>query len=82
MKGKVKQNVGIRLLLDKYRNLFQVPENLNHYSGADYKTAERSFLKYALSEMSICDIQGIIKANQRQFDETVAELKTRALSKS
>ena len=41
---------GIKLLLQKYRNIFQIPENLNHYSEADYKIAERKFLKYALGE--------------------------------
>jgi hypothetical protein len=28
--------------------MFQIPENLNHYSKKDYKIAERKFLKYTL----------------------------------
>ena len=46
---------GIKLLLRKYRNIFQIPENLNHYSDADYKIAERKFLKYALGETKVDD---------------------------
>jgi len=41
---------GIKRLLKKYRAIFQIPENLNHYSQGDYKLAERKFLKYALGE--------------------------------
>jgi len=45
-----KDNIGIKRLLKKYRDLFRVPENLNYYSKADYKIAEKKFLKYALLE--------------------------------
>ncbi|MBU0986043.1 MAG: hypothetical protein KKH68_02225 [Proteobacteria bacterium] len=46
---KTKGNVGIRLLLNKYRRKFRIPENLNYYSESDYQIAERKFLKYALA---------------------------------
>ena len=39
---------GIQLLLEKYRELFRTPENLNHYLDIDFRRAERKFLKYAL----------------------------------
>jgi len=48
MKKDAKGNTGIQLLLKKYRNTFRIPENLRYYSEADYKIAERKFLKYAL----------------------------------
>jgi hypothetical protein len=35
--------------------MFQISENLNHYSEADYKTAERKFLKYALGQTKVVD---------------------------
>jgi len=45
-----KKDNGIQCLLSKYRKMFQIPENLNHYSKKDYKIAERKFLKYTLKE--------------------------------
>jgi hypothetical protein len=41
------------LLLKKYRTLFRIPENQNHYSGEDYRNAERMFLKHALEQRRI-----------------------------
>jgi hypothetical protein len=43
-----KQNAGIKSLVKKYRAIFEIPENLNYYSEADYKRAEKKFLKYAM----------------------------------
>ena len=43
-----RQNAGIKSLVRKYRSIFEIPENLNHYSKEDYKIAEKKFLKYAL----------------------------------
>lgn len=43
------QNSGIKLLVEKYRKEFCITENLDHYSEENYKTAERKFLKFALS---------------------------------
>ena len=53
MKGDLKQNPGISLLLKRYKKVFQIPENLNYYSEQDYKVAERMFMKYALTGHSI-----------------------------
>ena len=44
------QNAGIKSLVKKYRTMFEIPENLNHYSKEDYKIAEKKFLKYAILE--------------------------------
>jgi hypothetical protein len=44
---------GIQLLLEKYRELFRTPENLNHYLDTDLRRAERKFLKYVLEQRSI-----------------------------
>lgn len=46
-------NIGIRMLLKKYRTMFRIPENENHYSGKDYRKAERKFLKYVLEQRSL-----------------------------
>jgi hypothetical protein len=48
-----KQNAGIKSLVKKYRAMFEIPENLNHYSEADYKVAEKKFLKYAMLENKV-----------------------------
>ncbi len=52
MKNRKKKS-GIILLLKKYRTLFRIPENQNHYSGEDYRKAERMFLKHALEQRRI-----------------------------
>ena len=48
-----KKKSGIYLLLKKYRAMFRIPENQNHYSGEDYRKAERMFLKHALEQRRI-----------------------------
>jgi hypothetical protein len=40
---------GIELLVEKCRDDFRRPENVNHYQHDDYKEAERKFVKYCLS---------------------------------
>ena len=50
MKRNLREDTGIKLLLKKYRALFQIQENLNYYSRADFKIAEKKFLKFALME--------------------------------
>ena len=42
------KNCGLKLLVQKHRKEFQIPENLNFYSEKNYKIAERKYLKYAL----------------------------------
>jgi hypothetical protein len=42
------KNCGLKLLVEKYRKEFQIPENLNFYSEKNYKIAERKYLKYTL----------------------------------
>ena len=39
---------GIQQLLTRYRDMFRIPENQNHYSEEDLRAAERKFLKFAL----------------------------------
>ena len=53
MKDNRSQNTGIRLLLERYRTAFRIPENLEHYSEEDYKKAERRYLKYAIEHGAI-----------------------------
>ena len=50
---KRKKKSGIYLLLKKYKAMFRIPENKNHYSGEDYRNAERMFLKHALEQRRI-----------------------------
>lgn len=52
MKHRRKKS-GTHLLLKKYRTLFRIPENQNHYSEEDYRKAERMFLKHALEQRRI-----------------------------
>jgi hypothetical protein len=40
-----KKNEGIKRLVQKGREAFHISENLNHYSEADYKIAEKKYIK-------------------------------------
>ncbi len=44
------KNAGIQLLLDKYKKIFRISENVQYYSKKDYEVAEKKFIKYALSK--------------------------------
>jgi len=48
MKKNVNENPGVTRLLNEYKKIFRIPENLNFYSEEDYHQAERKFLKHAL----------------------------------
>jgi hypothetical protein len=48
-----RKKTGIHLLLKRYRKIFRIPENLNHYSKKDYEIAERKFIKYVLMEHTV-----------------------------
>jgi|WetSurMetagenome_2_1015567.scaffolds.fasta_scaffold09021_4 hypothetical protein len=48
MKNNCGENRGIELLLQRFRKIFRVPENLNHYSKEDYLVAEKKFIKYSI----------------------------------
>jgi hypothetical protein len=50
---KPKVPSGIEQLVDKYRTIFHVPENLKYYSKDDFIIAEKKFIKYALMEGKI-----------------------------
>jgi len=49
MKIDFAEKTGMQLLVNRYRKMFRIPENLNHYSEDNFKIAERKFLKYAIS---------------------------------
>jgi len=50
MEKHEKKNNAFEILIAKYRKIFRIPENINHYSHKDLKIAERKFIKYALIE--------------------------------
>jgi hypothetical protein len=39
---------GLEVMVEKYKKMFRIPENVNYYSEEDYRLAERKFLKYLL----------------------------------
>ena len=42
-------NQGIRLLVQKCRNEFRRPENIDYYAENDFKAAEKKFVKFCLT---------------------------------
>jgi len=44
---------GLQELRKRYRTIFRIPENVNHYSDEDYRLAEREFLKYLLEQRKL-----------------------------
>ena len=53
MENRSKTNIGIKNLRRMYREIFRVPENLNHYSKDDYENAEKLFIKHALLKREV-----------------------------
>jgi hypothetical protein len=53
MKNSSGENTGIQLLLQRYKKMFRIPENLNHYSKPDYEIAEKKFLKHSLKSSCV-----------------------------
>lgn len=48
-KSTGRQN-GIETLLSRHKQSFRIPENLNHYSEADFREAEKKYLKLCITE--------------------------------
>ena len=44
------QRPGIDRIVDKYRQQFRVPENIEHYSERDFHQAERQYLRFCLTQ--------------------------------
>jgi hypothetical protein len=49
MSNNPKKDKEIRLLIQKCRNEFRRPENINFYSENDLKEAEKKFVKFSLT---------------------------------
>ena len=45
MRDERQKNNGIAKLHEKCRRTFRIPENLDHYAPADFKKAERAFIR-------------------------------------
>ena len=41
---------GLRVMVEKYKSMFRIPENVDYYSEEDYRLAERKFLKYLMEQ--------------------------------
>jgi hypothetical protein len=44
---------GLKSLVAMYRKAFHLPENLNHYTEQDFKSAERQFIKFMLQNREL-----------------------------
>jgi hypothetical protein len=53
MKPCGKENIGLELMLKRYKKLFRIPENVNHYSKPDFLLAEKKFIKYSLARIGV-----------------------------
>jgi hypothetical protein len=40
----------MRRIVKNIRKQFRIPENLNHYTEADFQEAEKKYLKFCLQE--------------------------------
>jgi hypothetical protein len=49
MDKKPLQPTGAKRLVNKFKNNFRIPENINHYSKEDYQQAEKKYLKFCLT---------------------------------
>ena len=48
MKTNMHATAGIQQIVNRYKALFRIPENLNFYAPEDLMNAERKFLKFAI----------------------------------
>ena len=48
MKNNMHDTAGIQRIVNRYKALFRIPENLNFYAPEDLLNAERKFLKFAI----------------------------------
>ena len=46
---------GIRLLIQKCRNEFRRPENIDYYTENDFKEAEKKYVKFCLTGNPNCN---------------------------
>jgi hypothetical protein len=53
MKPCGKNNIGLELLLKRYKKIFRTAENVNHYSKPDYLIAEKKFIKYSFARNGV-----------------------------
>lgn len=44
---------GLQNLVVYYQKLFDIQENVDHYSPSDYQNAKRSFIKYLLKKRAL-----------------------------
>jgi hypothetical protein len=49
MSNTPKNPLGIELLVEKFRQDFRQPENIDYYEESDYKEAERKYIKFCLN---------------------------------
>ena len=54
---------GLERLLDRFRNAFRIPENLNHYSKKDFQKAEKKYIKYCIN-YGMCGVP--LQSNQHR----------------
>ena len=47
-----KKNKGLKLLINRFTNQFEVEENINYYLFKDFVRARRKYLKYMLEGSS------------------------------
>jgi len=59
MKSNMNDPAGIQRIVNRYKALFRVPENLNFYSSEDLLRAERKFLKYAIMNGGVDSLQAV-----------------------
>jgi hypothetical protein len=48
MEIKGRKGSGVKLLKERYRKNFRIPENIDHYSKEDFKKAEKKYVKLCL----------------------------------
>ncbi len=55
MQDNTGENIGIKLLIQQYKQKFETEENINYYAYKDFVKAERKYLKFMLNGNSYTD---------------------------
>ena len=63
-----KSENGLQSLVAYYQGLFDIEENLNHYSRNAYQAAKRKFVKYFIQNRAILNTSEFVKSPPKLED--------------
>ena len=73
MKTNMHATAGIQRIVNRYKALFRIPENLNFYTPEDFLNAERKFLKFAIMNGGLESLQATDSFGSQQSNQNLPQ---------